>query len=571
MKNRQFLKFLLVLYKPVRFLAATMAISMILMQVFSASKQFVVKAIIDLPNSAGGFSVEKLYGLIFWLILITVVGLAFFYLSNILRAVVIRKIQEPYIANLLFTDLSRRNHSFFLDNHSGKIASSIDEISSEVTRLNATFSNSAGFVSYLAMMITNLMLIYSVDFMAFIVATVVFSLIIIIRIIYFQKRYLPLSKEANNFSREYVGILNDSVMNFSSIRIYSAIEDFAKKLKNRKFESVKLNVRASVREVSFGFYANVIYTIIFVIMIFVMVGKIQSGEVTLGGLVIFLNAMSSIKNDTTLFAWSYLEMADKLVRLKSCFELLYSGDISDDFSKKDIKIKNGQIEFKDLNFGFEGNEIFRDFNLVIENKQKIGIIGESGSGKSTLMSLLLKLYSPNDGKILIDGKDISCHNSSSLYREIAYVSQETILLHDTILENIKIAKLNATDEEIFEATKKAQLHDFIISLENGYGTIVGERGMRLSGGQRQRISLARTFLRNSKIVVFDEATSALDNKTEALIQENIDKNFENQTIICVAHRLSTLQNMDKILVLKKGKIVDFGEPKDIITKYDKRR
>lgn len=260
------------------------------------------------------------------------------------------------------------------------------------------------------MMITNLMLIYSVDFMAFIVATVVFSSIIIIRIIYFQKRYLPLSKEANNFSREYVGILNDSVMNFSSIRIYNAIEDFAKKLKNRKFESVKLNVRASVREVSFGFYANVIYTVIFVIMIFVMVGKIQSGAVTLGGLVIFLNAMSSIKNDTTLFAWSYLEMADKLVRLKSCFELLYSGDISNDFSKKDIKIKNGQIEFKDLNFSFEGNEIFRDFNLVIENRQKIGIIGESGSEKSTLMSLLLKLYSPNDGKILIDGKDISCHN-----------------------------------------------------------------------------------------------------------------------------------------------------------------
>lgn len=145
------------------------------------------------------------------------------------------------------------------------------------------------------------------------------------------------------------------------------------------------------------------------------------------------------------------------------------------------------------------------------------------------------------------------------------------MLHDTILENIKLAKPNATDEEIFEATKKAQLHDFITSLENGYETIVGERGMRLSGGQRQRISLARTFLRNSKIVIFDEATSALDNKTEALIQENIDKNFENQTIICVAHRLSTLQNMDKILVLKKGKIVDFGEPKDIIPKYDKRR
>lgn len=153
---------------------------------------------------------------------------------------------------------------------------------------------------------------------------------------------------------------------------------------------------------------------------------------------------------------------------------------------------------------------------------------------------------------------------------MTYVPQETILLHSTIYDNIKIAKPNATKEEIYNAAKKAELHNFIESLEDKYNTIVGERGIKLSGGQRQRIALARIFLRNSKIVIFDEATSSLDNNTEFKIQQNIHKYFNDQTIICIAHRLSTLKDMDNILVIEKGNIVDFGSPDYIIPKYDKK-
>lgn len=184
--------------------------------------------------------------------------------------------------------------------------------------------------------------------------------------------------------------------------------------------------------------------------------------------------------------------------------------------------------------------------------------------------MIFKFYNPESGSILIDDKDIYKYSANSLYNNLTYVPQETILLHSTIYDNIKIAKPDATNEEIYNAAKKAELHNFIESLEDKYNTIVGERGIKLSGGQRQRIALARIFLRDSKIVIFDEATSSLDNNTEFKIQQNIHKYFNNQTIICIAHRLSTLKDMDNILVIEKGKIVDFGTPDYIIPKYDKK-
>ncbi len=184
--------------------------------------------------------------------------------------------------------------------------------------------------------------------------------------------------------------------------------------------------------------------------------------------------------------------------------------------------------------------------------------------------MIFKFYNPENGSILIDDKDIYKYSANSLYNNLTYVPQETILLHSTIYENIKIAKPNATKEEIYNAAKKAELHNFIESLEDKYNTIVGERGIKLSGGQRQRIALARIFLRDSKIVIFDEATSSLDNNTEFKIQQNIHKYFNDQTIICIAHRLSTLKDMDNILVIEKGNIVDSGTPDYIIPKYDKK-
>ena len=291
---------------------------------------------------------------------------------------------------------------------------------------------------------------------------------------------------------------------------------------------------------------------------------------TLGSFIFFINAMISLKSQTTSFTWSYIHIGEIMVKIKNSYDLLYSRNTIEDDNKQNITIKTGKIEFKDISFKYNKNYIFEDFNLTVNDRQKIGIIGISGSGKTTLVNLLFKFYFPQKGNILIDDKDISNYNTNSIYNNLTYVPQETILLHSSIYENIKIAKPDATNKEIINAAKKAELHDFIESLEDKYDTIVGERGIKLSGGQRQRIALARIFLRDSKIVIFDEATSSLDNNTEFKIQKNIHKYFKDQTIICIAHRLSTLKDMDNILVIEKGKIIDYGVPKYIIPKYDNK-
>ena len=177
--------------------------------------------------------------------------------------------------------------------------------------------------------------------------------------------------------------------------------------------------------------------------------------------------------------------------------------------------------------------------------------------------MIFKFYNPESGSILIDDKDIYKYSANSLYNNLTYVPQETILLHSTIYDNIKIAKQDATNEEIYNAAKKAELHNFIESLEDKYNTIVGERGIKLSGGQRQRISIARAFLKDAPIILMDEATASLDVDNESLIQESISKLIENKTVLIIAHRMRTVDGVDKIVVLKEGVVAEQGKPQEL--------
>ena len=228
------------------------------------------------------------------------------------------------------------------------------------------------------------------------------------------------------------------------------------------------------------------------------------------------------------------------------------------------------IELKNIvkTFIGKGNDIHavRGVDLTIEDREIFGIIGYSGAGKSTLCNLLTRLYDATDGKIMIDGKDIKNYSFKSLYSNIGIVQQDVFLLNDTILENIRYAKLDATDEEIIAAAKLANAHEFITDMIDGYKTVVGERGIKLSGGQKQRISLARLFLRNPSVVILDEATSALDNISEKIIQESINKLAGDKTNIAIAHRLSTIRNADRIVVLDKhGKIAEEGSHDELLS------
>ena len=252
-------------------------------------------------------------------------------------------------------------------------------------------------------------------------------------------------------------------------------------------------------------------------------------------------------------------------------EILDMPVIVDDKTDIPLEIQDAKIEFSHVNFKHKGKktELFEDFSLVIPAGKKVGLVGPSGAGKTTLTKLLLRFADVDSGAIFIDGKDIRDVTQQSLRENIAYVPQESFLFHRSIKENIAYGNLGVTNKKIIEAAKLANADEFINELPMKYDALVGERGVKLSGGQRQRIAIARAILKDAPILVLDEATSSLDSESETLIKEALNKLMENRTSIVIAHRLSTVANLDEIVVLDEGKIVERGTHRELLAKRGK--
>ena len=266
-----------------------------------------------------------------------------------------------------------------------------------------------------------------------------------------------------------------------------------------------------------------------------------------------------------------ISIQEGLAGAERIFALLDTSEVSiekNNEKKIDLNVDKGEIQIKNLNFSYDNINVLDNLSLIIPPGKKVGLVGLSGSGKSTLISLLLHFYTNYSGKILFDQKDIKQCSLKSIRKNIALVTQETMLFNDTIETNIKYGNLEATQEEINEAASKAGVKEFSDYFKNKMNTIVGEGGIKLSGGQRQRISIARAILKNSPILLLDEATSSLDNITEKKIQHSINKLMENKTSLIIAHRLSTIEDADLIYVLDKGKIIDSGSHNELLKKCE---
>jgi ATP-binding cassette subfamily B protein len=234
--------------------------------------------------------------------------------------------------------------------------------------------------------------------------------------------------------------------------------------------------------------------------------------------------------------------------------------IAEDPDAGDLRVTGGRVEYDDVTFGYDdGEPVIEDVSFAVEGGETMALVGPTGAGKSTVLKLLLRMYDVDEGAIRVDGQDVRDVTIPSLRRNIGYVSQETFMFYGTVRENIAYGTFDATDEEIVEAAKAAEAHEFVTNLPEGYDTEIGERGVKLSGGQRQRLSIARAVLRDPEILVLDEATSDVDTETEMLIQRSLDRLTADRTTFAIAHRLSTIKDADRIVVLEDGRVVERGD------------
>jgi ATP-binding cassette subfamily B protein len=264
----------------------------------------------------------------------------------------------------------------------------------------------------------------------------------------------------------------------------------------------------------------------------------------------------------------YRDIKQGLIDIEHMFRLLnVDAEIKDAPDARPLAVGKGEIVFDRVGFAYDRRRpIIKDLSLIVPPGRTVAIVGPSGAGKSTISRLLYRFYDVTAGKIVIDGQDISTVTQRSLRSAVGMVPQDTVLFNDTIRYNIRYGRPDATDEEVFEAAKLAQIHDFVSTLPHGYDTMVGERGLKLSGGEKQRVSIARTILKGPPILILDEATSALDTRTEQDIQKALRQVSRNRTTIVIAHRLSTVIDADEIIVLESGRIAERGRHEALLGK-----
>lgn len=309
-------------------------------------------------------------------------------------------------------------------------------------------------------------------------------------------------------------------------------------------------------------YVIEIFTLTWFMIFYWMQGKISTGEV--------VQLFYTLWN-LSMVIWVVTSLAPEFFQAlgiaKQALTVMQDPqDILDPPHAIDLSVKQGEIVFDNVSFGYGNKKIFQNKNIHIKAGEKIGLVGYSGAGKSTFVNLILRFFSVESGKILIDGQDIAHVTLESLRSNVALIPQDPILFHRSLEDNILYGKVDASQEEVIKAAKLAHCHEFIQKCPQGYATLVGERGTKLSGGEKQRIAIARAMLLKAPILILDEATSALDSVTEKYIQDSLEELMKNRTTLVVAHRLSTLSKMDRILVFDQGSIIEQGSPLELLNK-----
>ncbi len=473
-----------------------------------------------------------------------------------------QQIFNRYKLYLLYKRIYSNDIAFFVDTPSGQIVSQSQEISMRLDFLMDTFwteliGSIIGFLFIIGSMFTmNIWLV---------VLLLSYGAIKIVWEWSVQKRIKENSKAEMDENSKYMGMRSDSLNNATTVKYFANTEYENKYIYNGRSQLIELIKRDFFLNRVQSLPTSILWTIVRLVMLALCFVLIKNGSLQISDAVFVVSAATSINVAFSKINLSLRKYSTTSARAVKAYESVIAPiKIQDKENAKNLRIKKATVEFDNVSFAYGKNKVFHNFNLNIDNAEKVGIVGLSGAGKTTLCNLLLRMYDVDSGAIKIDGNDIRDIKQDSLLKNISYVPQETTLFNRTILENIKYAKPSATKKEVIAAAKKANIHDFITKLPNGYNTLVGNNGIRLSGGQRQRVSIARALLKNAPILMLDEATSALDSQNEQMIQKSLAIAMHGKTTLVIAHRLSTLKNMDRIVVIKNGKIIETGNHNQLL-------
>jgi ATP-binding cassette subfamily B protein len=481
------------------------------------------------------------------------------------KEVIERSLYPAYkqvIMESMFTHSIDQSTQFFQNTASGKVSNRILEMSNGLLEiLSITFD-----------LIFNLSLILiSISFLYFVHPSIIIILITWLFVFIgitaiFSKKVLKHSHAFAEEKTNLVGHLVDTISNVSIIRAFSQRPYETERFHQIAASTTKFDrkLRASILHMRL-FWELTIFTALCVFM-FTLVRLYQDNFATVGDFAFVTSTFIGVIHNIWHLMNQYVKYSEQLGKCRQSIGIMTPVTIKDQPNSQDISYTSGAISFEKVSFShIDSHPLFSNKSIHIPAKQKIGLVGTSGSGKTTFINLLMRFYNIHSGAIKLDEHNITNIKLDSLRKMISLIPQDPSLLNRTILENIQYGCENTSTQDVIEAAKLAHCHEFITKLPDSYNTIVGEKGAKLSGGQRQRIAIARAFLRKAPILVLDEATSALDSVTETLIQDSLQSLFEDRTTLIIAHRLSTLSMMDRILVFENGQIIEDGSHLELIS------
>ncbi len=527
---------------------------------------FLIKNVIDALNASTSHTLASVWTALLWIMV------NFIVLDNGAWRLMayIRATYVPRVVNAVTEDLMARvlscSHRFFHQNLSGALAKQVSHVVDGSERLMAYFSGR--LLRAVAVLGASLVAVFSVHFM--------FALILFGWFFVFwatstvmARKIVHLASHQAATESTVMGQVTDTILNHSNVRIFNGLTHELTRIK----PYLTQHAQAYRHTVMYGLFLRAVQGVM-IALLFTACGVLlmhlyAQKKATVGDFALILG----VTLETAMIIWytmyEWEECAKVMGRMTQGLSVLLSENPvhtpTRTITARTLSNGKGHVQFNDVTFGYDKNTpVLTGFSLDIEPGSKVGFVGYSGGGKTTLFNLLLGLYPVAKGSITIDGISMNDIDTHTLRNAIGLIPQDTLLFDRTIQDNIRYARLDATDAEVIQAAQQACVHDFVTRLPDGYDTTVGERGTKLSGGQKQRIAIARAFLKNAPILMMDEATSQLDAETELMIQQSMDMLMRGKTTFVIAHRLSTILAMDRIIVLDKGTIVQDGTHADLI-------